>query len=143
MELKNYSFEQYNATNEEIDAAGNGGAAAVEMDTNNIHMSEGIEIVVDTEDITLGTERLDWEDGNKVLKGGDREPVNVEQSNGTEFSGIGFAADVRSRSWGFSSTVDGNYVHEEDEDAEEAEETEEEAEIEAEIEEAESETSKT
>jgi len=116
MELKNYSFEQYNTTNEETDAVGNGGFASVEMDTSNIHMSQGVEISVDTEDIILGTERLDWDDGKKVLRGGDRDPVNVEQSDGTEFSGIGFAAEVRSRSWTFSSTVEGIYVHEDEEE---------------------------
>jgi hypothetical protein len=116
MELKNYSFEQYNTTNDEIDAVGSGGSATVELDTSNIHMFDGVEITVDTEDLALETARLDWDDGRKTLKGGESDTVNVEQSNGTNFGGIGFSADVRSKSWAFSSSASGVYVHEDEED---------------------------
>jgi LPS export ABC transporter protein LptC len=116
MELKNYSFEQYNTSNDEIDAVGSGGFASIELDTSNIHMSSGIEIIVDSEDITLGTERLDWEDSKKYLRGGDNDPVNIEQSDGTMFTGSGFSADVRARSWFVSSNAEGAYVHEDDDE---------------------------
>ncbi|MDR2658744.1 MAG: LPS export ABC transporter periplasmic protein LptC [Spirochaetaceae bacterium] len=116
MELKNYSFEQYNTTNNEIDAIGSGGFASVELDTSNIRMSNGIEIIVDTEDITLETERLDWDDGKKFLKGGDNDPVNVEQSDGTKFTGTGFSADVRARSWFVSYGASGVYIYDEEND---------------------------
>jgi hypothetical protein len=118
MELKNYSFEQYNTTNEEVDAAGSGGFASVELDTSNIHMSNGVEIIVDTEDIRLETERLDWEDDKKFLKGGENNEINVEQSDGSKLNGTGFSADVRAREWFVSYNASGNYVHEEDEDEE-------------------------
>jgi LPS export ABC transporter protein LptC len=116
MELKNYSFEQYNTTNEEIDATGSGGFASVELETSNIHMSDGIEIIVDTEDITLETERLDWDDGKKFLKGGDNDPISVEQSDGTNLNGTGFSADVRARTWFISYDASGDFIHNEDED---------------------------
>ena len=122
MELKNYSFEQYNTANEEIDAVGSGGSATVELDTSNIHMFDGVEITVDTEDLALETVRLDWEDGKKSLKGGENDAVRVEQSNGTNFDGVGFSADVRSRTWAFSSSASGVYVHE-DEEGEDGEES--------------------
>lgn len=123
MELKNYSFEQYNTTNEEIDAAGSGGSATVELDTSNIHMFDGVEITVDTEDLALETVRLDWEDGKKSLKGGENDKVRVEQANGTNFDGVGFSADVRSRRWAFSSNASGVYVHEDEEEDEGKEES--------------------
>jgi LPS export ABC transporter protein LptC len=133
MELKNYSFEQYNIVKDEADAIGSGGFASIELDTSNIHMSSGVEIIVDSEDLILITERLDWDDGKKSMTGGDNDSVSIEQSNGTEFAGTGFSADVRSRSWFFSSEVGGKYVHEdveldkedadgEDADGEEADE---------------------
>jgi LPS export ABC transporter protein LptC len=121
MELKNYRFEQYNTTNDEIDALGSGGFASIELDTTNVHMSDGVEIIVDTEDMILETERLDWDDGKKTLKGGDNLPVRVEQSNGTKFTGTGFSADVRSRNWLVVSDASGVYVHEDDEDDEDEE----------------------
>jgi hypothetical protein len=116
MELKNYSFEQYNTTNEEVDAAGSGGFASVELETSNIRMSNGIEIIVDTEDIRLETERLDWDDEKKFLKGGENDEVTVEQSDGTNLKGSGFSADVRARSWFVSYDASGKYVHEEEDD---------------------------
>jgi hypothetical protein len=116
MELKNYSFEQYNTTNDEVDAIGSGGFASIELDTSNIHMSEGVEIIVDTEDITLETARLDWDDGKKFLQGGDNDQIDVEQSDGTRFTGYGFSADVRARSWLVSQDASGTYIHNEDED---------------------------
>jgi hypothetical protein len=145
MELKNYSFEQYNTTNDEVDAVGSGGFASIELDTSNIHMLDGVEIIVDTEDITLETARLDWDDGKKFLQGGDNDQINVEQSDGTRFTGYGFSADVRARSWFVSQDASGIYIHEEDEDDtdgvendgfknEEDAETEIEDEIESEIE---------
>jgi hypothetical protein len=118
MELKNYSFEQYNTTNEEIDAAGSGGSATVELDTSNIHMFDGVEITVDTEDLALETARLDWDDGKKSLKGGEGDSLRVEQSNGTSFDGVGFSADVRSRIWAFLSDTSGVYVHEDEDENE-------------------------
>jgi LPS export ABC transporter protein LptC len=117
MELKNYSFEQYNTSNDEVDAVGSGGFASIELDTSNIHMSGGIEIIVDSEDITLDTERLDWQDSKKYLRGGENDSVNIEQSDGTMFTGTGFSADVRARSWFVSSNAEGVYVHEDDEES--------------------------
>jgi hypothetical protein len=116
MELKNYSFEQYNTTNDEVDAIGSGGFASIELDTSNIQMSDGVEIIVDTEDITLETARLDWDDGKKFLQGGDNDQIDVEQSDGTRFTGYGFSADVRARSWLVSQDASGIYIHNEDED---------------------------
>ncbi|MDR1256265.1 MAG: LPS export ABC transporter periplasmic protein LptC [Spirochaetaceae bacterium] len=116
MELKNYSFEQYNTTNAEVDALGAGGVASVELDTSNVHMSSGVEIIVDTEDMILETERLDWDDGKKTLKGGENSLVKVEQSDGTNFTGIGFSADVRSRNWLVASDASGVYVHDDEEE---------------------------
>jgi LPS export ABC transporter protein LptC len=116
MELKNYRFEQYNTTNAEVDALGSGGFASVELDTSNVHMSSGVEIIVDTEDMILETEHLDWDDAKKTLNGGEALPVKVEQSNGTKFTGTGFSADVRSRNWFINSDASGVYIHDDEED---------------------------
>jgi hypothetical protein len=116
MELNNYSFEQYNTTNDEVDALGSGGFAYVELDTSNVHMSSGVEIIVDSEDMILETKQLDWDDGKKTLVGGESEPVKVEQSDGTKFTGTGFSADVRSRKWFVVSDASGVYVHEDEEE---------------------------
>ncbi|MDR2467908.1 MAG: LPS export ABC transporter periplasmic protein LptC [Spirochaetaceae bacterium] len=118
MNLKNYQFEQYNTSVEEIDAQGNGGAAVIEMNNNNIKMTEGVVIQVDSEDFTMETLNLNWEDKTRVLQGDENSPVQLRRKNGTEVNGQGFHADVRARTWVLGSNVHGVYVDDEDEEKE-------------------------
>ncbi|MDR2484133.1 MAG: LPS export ABC transporter periplasmic protein LptC [Treponema sp.] len=125
MELKNFSFEQFGHQGEDINAVGRAGTASVELDSGNIRMREGVWIEVDSEDISIETLGLDWEDKEKRLSAGEYEQVNMRRSDGTNFSGQGFSANIRERTWGFSSGIEGTYVWEDDEeetgDGEEAE----------------------
>jgi LPS export ABC transporter protein LptC len=135
MELRDFSFEQFGNHGEDINAAGRAGAASVELDSGNIRLGGGVSIAVDSEDITIETERLDWQDRERVLSGEKEGPVNVLRENGTSFTGWGFTANARSRTWEFLGGVEGTYIHDDDEEEspEEAEagglEGEEEAEI--------------
>lgn len=123
MELKNFSFEQFEHQGEDINAVGRAGTASVELDSGNIRMREGVWIEVDSEDIFIETLGLDWEDKEKRLSAGVYEQVNMRRSDGTNFSGQGFSANIRERTWGFSSGIAGTYVWEDDEEeTEEAEE---------------------
>ncbi|MCL2044231.1 MAG: LPS export ABC transporter periplasmic protein LptC [Treponema sp.] len=119
MKMKNVTFEQF-GTGEEVNAFGMAGSASFEIDTGDIRMSDGVRIEIDTEDIILETNWLDWKDEARILSSGEEEEVRIFQENGTVFSGIGFHADAWNRSWEFSGTVSGTYIHsgnEEDEDA--------------------------
>jgi LPS export ABC transporter protein LptC len=116
MELKNFNFEQYDTTNGNIDAMGMGGNAAVEMDTGNIRMTGNVHIKVESEDMIIDTESLDWKDKSKTLTGPSNGPVHIEKSDGTDVRGVGFSADLRSRTWLFSSNVEGVYNLEDTED---------------------------
>jgi LPS export ABC transporter protein LptC len=116
MALKNYKFEQYNTINNEIDAEGNGGAASIELVSNNIKMNEGISIKVDSEDFSLETMQLEWQDKSRTLLGGERDPVQISRGDGTKINGTDFYADARTRTWVFGANVSGVYVYEEDED---------------------------
>ncbi|MDR2842739.1 MAG: LPS export ABC transporter periplasmic protein LptC [Spirochaetaceae bacterium] len=115
MELKNFSFQQYDIRDGSVDAVGSGGKALVETDTGNVRMSERIHIQVDSEDMSIKTEGFDWKDKSKTLTGMANQPVTVEQSNGTNFSGNGFSADLRSKTWIFASDVGGIYFYEDEE----------------------------
>lgn len=115
MNLSDYTFEQYNNEDHSIDAVGNGGMASMEIVNNNIKMSEGVNIKVDSEDFAMDTLNLEWEDKTKTLKGGDNSPVQISRSDGTEINGTGFYVDVRTRSWVLGSNVNGVYIHNEEE----------------------------
>jgi LPS export ABC transporter protein LptC len=122
MELRNFSFEQFGNGGEDVNAVGRAGSASIEMDTLDIRMDNGVRIDVDSEDIAIETRWLEWKDNARTLSGGDTEEVNVYQENGTAFTGIGFRADARRRTWEFSDAVSGTYIH--DDDGEEAAESE-------------------
>ncbi|MDR3173877.1 MAG: LPS export ABC transporter periplasmic protein LptC [Treponema sp.] len=116
MELRNFSFEQFSNHGGEIDSAGRAAAARVELDSGNIGISGGVSLSVDSEDITIETESLDWQDSERQLSGNPEAPVRILRDDGTSFQGWGFKANTRSRAWEFAGPVGGSYVHEDDEE---------------------------
>jgi LPS export ABC transporter protein LptC len=123
MELQNFSFEQFYAHGDEINATGRAGNALVELESGNIQLEEGIIISVDSEDITIETDNLSWEDEKRILAGRKESTVDIQRSDGTVFSGQGFSADARSRTWAFTGGVNGTYIDTEEDEEEPAEET--------------------
>jgi len=118
MELRNFSFEQFGNHGEEINAYGQIGSASFEIDSGDIRMSNGVRIDVDSENLAIETVRLDWKDQDRILTGGEMDEVNIYQESGTSFTGIGFHADARQRTWEFTGNVSGTYVRDDDEEEE-------------------------
>ncbi len=125
MRLQNFTFEQFGTTVEEVNAYGEAGYASVDINTNDVLMDRGVKIEVDSEDIIIETNQLEWKDEARILSTGEKNLVNISQSNDTSFIGTGFSADARSRTWEFKGSVSGVYVHEDEEETTpaEAEET--------------------
>jgi LPS export ABC transporter protein LptC len=119
MNLRDFSFEQFENRGGEVNAAGSAGKAKVELDTGNIELGGGVRIVVDSEDIIIETDGLDWNDRERGLKGAPEGEVAISRSDGTSFSGRGFTADARARTWEFTSGVSGSYTEKEDADTDE------------------------
>jgi len=122
MELRNFSFEQFGNHGEEINAYGRAGSASFEMDSGDIRMDNGVRIDVDSEELAIETRRLNWKDKDRILTGGDMDEVNIYQESGTSFTGIGFRADARRRTWEFTGNVSGTYVHDDDKEEDTIEE---------------------
>ena len=122
MELRNFSFEQFGNHGEEINAFGMAGSATIEIDSMDIRMRDGVRLEVESEDIAIETNWLEWKDNARTLSGGESEEVNIYQDNGTTFTGTGFMANARQRTWEFTGGASGTYIHEDDEEenAEEA-----------------------
>ena len=123
MELRDFTFEQMEDHGETVNVEGSAKAAKVQLDTGDITLSGGVWISIESEDITISTAGLEWKDKEKILTGGEEDDVDVQRSDGTSFTGRGFSAEIRSRIWAFSGTVQGSYV-EEDEEENNEEETE-------------------
>jgi LPS export ABC transporter protein LptC len=119
MELRNFSFEQFTQHSEDVDSAGRAFSARVELDSGNVGISGGISLSVNSEDITIETENLNWQDKERQLSGSPDADVRIRREDGTNFQGRGFTANTRSRRWEFSGPIGGVYVDEdEDEDGE-------------------------
>jgi hypothetical protein len=73
-------------------------------------------ISVDSEDITIETDNLSWQDEKRILAGREEDTVDILRSDGTLFSGRGFTSDARNRTWTFSGSVEGIFVDTDDDD---------------------------
>jgi LPS export ABC transporter protein LptC len=116
MELRNFSFEQFGNHGEDVNAYGRAGSASFEIDSGDIHMADGVRVDVESEDIAIETARLEWKDKDRALSAGAGDEVHVYQENGTAFTGIGFQANARSRTWLFTDTVSGTYIYDDEEE---------------------------
>ena len=118
MELRNFTFEQYEKQTGDVNAYGKVGSAEISIDSGDIKMDNGVRIEVESEDIIIQTKQLQWRDKERTLMGGREDTVNIHRENGTSFSGVGFFANARSRTWEFLGSVNGTYIHDEKEDDE-------------------------
>jgi LPS export ABC transporter protein LptC len=116
MELRGLSFSQYNQKTGERDAQGTANFAEVELHTGNIRLRDGINLRVDSEDVDIETETLEWNDDGKTLRGGEEENVMIRRNDGTDFRGKSLSVDVRTRRWEFASGGSGIYTHNENND---------------------------
>ena len=119
MELRNFTFEQMEDQGEKVNVEGNATTAKVQLDSGDISLSGGVWINIESEDITLSTEELEWKDKEKTIYCGVDDEVDVGRSDGTSFTGRGFSADIRSRTWVFTGEVKRTYVEKDEEEDEE------------------------
>jgi hypothetical protein len=91
-------------------AKGVAASAEIDLASGDVFMSGGVSVSVPDEDVLIETEALAWKDDAKGLAGPENGAVLIKKGDGTYLSGIGFAADARSRSWYFTGTVNGTWV---------------------------------
>jgi LPS export ABC transporter protein LptC len=115
MKLENFTFEQYGEKGSEVNTIGSAGNASVDINSGDISMSDGVRLEVESEDIVIETNQLDWKDETHILSTGNEDEVNIYRENGTHFIGVGLTADARNRTFEFSSDVSGTYIQEDDE----------------------------
>ena len=119
MEIRAFSFEQLQNNGEEVNAEGWAGTASVQLDTGNVSLRDGVRINIESEDIIITTDGLEWRDKERLLFGAQGAEVDIERMDGTSFIGRGFSVDIRNRTWAFTGEVRGTYVETEDEEDEE------------------------
>jgi LPS export ABC transporter protein LptC len=127
MRLQNFSFEQYGERGEEINAQGSAVFASVDIDSGDIFMDLGVRLEVESEDIIIKTNQLEWLDEPRILSTGRDDNVNILRENGTSFTGVNLRVDARQRTWEFAGNVSGIFIHEDEEENEEIIELEDDA----------------
>lgn len=115
MNVKDFEFEQFQKHGEETNVQGEVGSAQIEIDTGNIQMENGVRIEVDSDDFSLKTDNLRWEDKTRGVSAKKDDEVIITRSDGTSFSGAGFSANARERSFSFDGGISGVYVQEDEE----------------------------
>jgi len=120
MKLQNFYFEQYGERGREINASGRGGNAEAVIESGDISMTKGVRLEVESEDIILETENLDWKDEQRLLHTKPDDEVVVYKEDGTRFTGIGLTADARRRTFEFESYVTGKYIYNDEDEQESA-----------------------
>ena len=115
MTLENFSFEQFGEGGEGINSFGMAGFALVDIESVDIFMERGVRIEVESEDIVIETNQLEWRDRQRILSSGEEDEVNISRDAGTSFTGVGLRVDTRRRTWEFSGPVHGTYIHEDEE----------------------------
>ena len=118
MKVQNIVFEQYSEKGEEVNVHGRAGSAVVHIESADIFMDNYVSLEVITEDIILESYQLEWKDAARTISSGEEEPVNIFRENGTWFTGIGLEGNTRTRTWEFLGSVDGVYIHDDDEEEE-------------------------
>ena len=116
MSVRNITFEQFENRGTEINAMGQAGMGRIELDTGNVRLSNGVLMEVESEDIIIETSGLQWIDNEKQLYGEGTNEVEIHRSDGTRFTGRGFSANIRERTWEFTSGAEGSYVDNDDEE---------------------------
>jgi len=116
MRLMNFSFEQYGERGNEVNLTGDAGNAQFDIDSGDIFMNKGVKLEVESEDVTIETEQLDWKDKTRILSSGGDYEVNIYQEKGTSFTGINLEVDARRRTWEFKGASGGTYVFDDTEE---------------------------
>jgi LPS export ABC transporter protein LptC len=114
MELERFTFEQMEDHGKTVNVEGNAGVAAIQLDSGDMVLSGGVKIRIESEDVIINTPWIEWKDKEKTITGNEDDEVDIQRSDGTNFSGRGFSADIRSRTWNFSGEVKGTYVEKDD-----------------------------
>lgn len=108
-QLEGVSFTEY-ADDGTVASTGTADTAVYYTDTKNAELSGNIKVHSLTENATVTTDYLYWNDAQKTLTGKPSGVVAISRDNGTHVRGTGFEAEAQTKSFSFSGPVTGVYV---------------------------------
>lgn len=108
------TFREYDEQGELV-TEGTADYAEFHTDTESAELEGGLRFYSSTEEATVETEYLYWDNEEKLLTGREDDRVRIEEDSGSRLDGIGFEADVRRRLIDFAGPVSGRFVSDSDE----------------------------
>jgi LPS export ABC transporter protein LptC len=100
------SFFQYDSDGKVV-AEGTAGSATQAIDTESIDFSEGIEIVVHSENALIRADAISWDAKAKVFSSKADQEILIRRGTDTELRGTGLWLDASSRVVEFRGAVNG------------------------------------
>jgi len=116
MGLREFYFEQLEDQGETVNVEGIAGAAEVHLESGDIVLFYGVRLTIESEDVIIRAPGIEWNDSEKIVTGSENDIVEVQRSDGTSFTGRGFSADIRRRTWSFSGEASGSFVEEDEQE---------------------------
>lgn len=109
MDISQMSFEKRDAAGKEQEIAGRAGFVQLQTASGNGAFTEGFQIVIPKEGLTVEGLHVYWDDQRRLLFTAPEEVLLIKKTDGTIMSGKGFYADLRRKSWSFQKEVAGIY----------------------------------
>jgi LPS export ABC transporter protein LptC len=112
MDLKTVTFKQLGedaGKNIQVESTGSADQVHVDTHTNNITLEGNVKIYSKSEDVTIASPSLSWENNSRNISSGADDTVSLSRGDGSTASGKGFSANTRNRTWEFSGPVSGVY----------------------------------
>lgn len=111
--LQNVVFREYNS-DKGIATEGKAEKGIIHTDSDDAELSGSLIIYSSENEAEISAEYLYWNDLEKSLSGTDNGKVKLIKESGTQISGTGFKADMKTKRIDFKYNVEGIYHYEED-----------------------------
>lgn len=112
--LEGVLFREFDGSGELL-TEGSGDRAVYFTETENAELDGELRFYSAKEEATVTTDYLYWNNEEKILTGRPEGRVRIVEDSGSQIDGLGFEADVRTKSVDFSGRVTGTYITDETE----------------------------
>ena len=120
-QLKDIFFQEINPDGEVV-TEGEASRATIFTQTDNVEMHGDISFSGSTQEATIISDYLFWNNEERRLEGNPEHTVTIIKADGSRIHGKGFSADAAGQRVEFSEAVEGVYIQDDDEEDQENDE---------------------
>ncbi len=105
-------FVEYDQKGEAV-TDGKADSIVFNTESRDAKISGGVSVYSASQEGSISTEYLSWQDKGKILTADPNERVIIKKDDGSYLTGRGFQGDFRTKEIRFSGPVEGTYIYEE------------------------------